>query len=324
MSEVMWVEKYRPKSLDDMVDQESIVSRLKMMLKTGGIPHLLFAGPPGTGKTAAILAVMHDLYGDENYRANYLELNASDERGIDVIRVRVKNFARTRSLGEAPFKMIILDEADNMTSEAQHALRRTMEMFVRTCRFCLICNYSNRIIEPVQSRCALFRFTPLSERDMAARLKYIAERENVDLTESGVKAILEVAEGDLRRAINLMQTTAALGKTLTYDSVYDVIGMVKPTDAQEMVKLALKENFIEARDILRRLLVDEGFSGDDILRQVYSAVLDSRLKERWKVKMIEVIGDVDYRIVSGADPEIQLSSLLAELTLIGSDMRDDY
>jgi len=324
MSEVMWVEKYRPRSLDEMVNQESVVSRLKGMLNTRDIPHLLFAGPPGTGKTAAILSFAHDFYGEENYRASCLELNASDERGIDVIRINVKNFARTRGLTEVPFKIIILDEADHLTDEAQHALRRTMEIFARTCRFCLICNYSSRIIQPIQSRCALFRFTPLRDEDLTSRLRYIAEREGVHLVKSGTEAILEVAEGDMRRAINTLQAAASFGKDVTYDSVYDVIGVVKPTDVLEIVKSALKAEFIEARSSLRRLLIDEGFSETDILREIYRVVLDSGMREKWKVKAIEAIGDADYRISSGADPEIQLSALLANLVSIGSDMKNDY
>jgi replication factor C small subunit len=323
MSDVMWVEKYRPKSLDEMVNQQSIISRLKAMVEKQGIPHLLFAGPPGTGKTATILAFAQDLYG-EGYATNVLELNASDERGIDVVRNRIKNFARTRSLAEVPFKIIILDEADNMTSEAQHALRRTMELFVRTCRFCLICNYSNRVIPPIQSRCALFRFTPLDHDDVVKRLLYIADREGVTVTDEGIEAILELVNGDLRRAINTMQAAASLGSGVTHDAVYDVNGRVTPSGALDMVKRALKEDFVGARVILRELLIEKGFSGSEILRQVHRVLLDSQLKADWMARIIHVVGDTDYRIAVGADAEIQLSTLLAEIALIGAEMRDGY
>ena len=319
MAELMWTEKYRPRSLEEMVNQEHVVPRLKSMLKNTDIPHLLFAGPPGTGKTAAILAFARDLYGEEKYRENCLELNASDSRGIDVIRTDVKNFARTLSLGEVPFKILILDEADSMTSEAQHALRRTMERFSRTCRFCLICNYSSRIIQPIQSRCALFRFTPLRRNDMADRLRYIANEEELDVEERGIEAILEIAGGDMREAINTLQTATAIGEKITYDSVYNVVGSVKPTEAADMVELALDGRFIQSREKLSRLLIDGGFSGTDILKQIHSFVLGSRLEEEWKVKLTEKIGEADYRIVSGADEEIQLSALLANFALIGSE-----
>lgn len=324
MSEVMWVEKYRPKTLGDMVNQESIVNRLKEMLKSKDIPHLLFAGSPGTGKTAAILAFARDFYGEENYKANSLELNASDERGIDVIRVNVKNFARTRGLTGSPFKIIILDEADHLTDEAQHALRRTMEVFARSCRFCLICNYSSRIIPPIQSRCALFRFTPLRDDDVSKRLREIAEKENVRLSEKGLEAILEVAEGDMRKAINTLQSSASSGKEVTYDTVYAVIGSIKPSDVLEVVKLALKSEFVEARNGLRRLLIEKGFSETDILREIYTVVLESGMKDKWKIKAVEAVGETDYRISTGADAEIQLSALLANLALIGFDMKNDY
>ena len=324
MSEVMWVEKYRPRSLDEMTNQKAVISRLKGMLNTRDIPHLLFVGSPGTGKTATILAFVRDFYGVDNSQANCLELNASDERGIDVVRNTVKDFARTRSLIEAPFKIIILDEADHLTDEAQHALRRTMELFAKTCRFCLICNYISRIIPPIQSRCALFRFVPLRDEHVTSRVRHIAEMEKVRLTEDGVEAILEVAGGDMRKAINILQTSASLRKDVTANVIYDVLGQIKPTDVLEIVKSALKTEFVEARQNLRRLLIDKGSSETDVLKGIHRVILDSGLKGKWRIKAIEAIGDADYRISSGADAEIQLSALLATLALIGYDMKDDY
>lgn len=320
---MMWVEKYRPKTLTEVINQQAVVSRLLEMLTANDLPHLLFIGPPGTGKTAVILAFAQDFYGI-NFQANCLELNASDERGINVIRVNVKNFARTRSLAEVPFKLIILDEADHLTSEAQHALRRTMENYARTCRFCLIGNYGSRIIQPIQSRCALFRFNPLNGEDTTKRLRYIAEKEQVQLTDGGVKAIIEASEGDLRRAINMLQASAVLGEEVTYQSVYDVMGLIRPIDLQKMITLALKAEFIPARDELRKLLIEKGYSETDLLQQMHRFILDSGLKEKWKVGLIEAIGDADFKITSGADPEIQLSALLAKMVLIGSELQNDY
>lgn len=320
MSIEMWAEKYRPRALDDIVNQTEIVNRLKSFVKMKSMPHCLFAGPPGTGKTTAALCLAHDLFG-ERYMDSIMELNASDERGIDVVRERVKTFARTRALGEAPFKILILDEADNMTSDAQQALRRTMERYTETCRFILVCNYSGKIIEPIQSRCAPFRFTPLSDEDLGKRLKYIAEKEKVILSEDGVKAILEICEGDMRKAINTLQAAAALGKKVEAKTVYAVLGRAHPEEVRELIRIALGGKFVEARDKLRSMLVEYGLSGSDIVKQIHSEALKLDIPEGWKPKLADAIGEVDFHISQGADEEVQLSALLARLVLAGEQIR---
>jgi replication factor C small subunit len=316
----MWAEKYRPKRLDEMVDQKEIVDRLRSFAKSRNVPHCIFAGPPGTGKTTAALCLARDLYG-ESYREHLMELNASDERGIDVVRETVKTFARVKSIGEIPFKILILDEADNMTSDAQQALRRTMERFTETCRFIMCANYSGKIIEPIQSRCAPFRFTHLPREEHDCHMKEIATKEKVKLSAEGLDAIFEVCSGDLRRAINTLQSAASLGKPIDAKVVYSVTGKASPADVQKMLKVAINGDFAEARKQLRDMIQKYGVAGSDILRQIHTEIFRAvEIPEKWKVRLAGVVGEVDFRLVEGADEEVQLSALLAGLVETGDEM----
>jgi len=316
----MWAEKYRPKTLDDMVDQKEIVERLKSFVKSRNVPHCIFAGPPGTGKTTAALCLARDLYG-EVYREHIMELNASDERGINVVRETVKTFARVRSIGEIPFKIMILDEADNMTSDAQQALRRTMERYTETCRFILCANYSGKIIEPIQSRCAPFRFTFLPREEHDKYLKHIAEEEGVKLIKDGLDAIFEVCGGDLRRAINTLQAAASLNKPVDAKVVYSIAGRASPADVQKMIETAMSGNFLEARKQLRDMVQKYGVAGSDIIRQIHTEIFRADIPEPWKLKLTDIVGEIDYRLVEGADEEVQLSALLARLVEAGYELR---
>ena len=321
IAELLWAEKYRPKTLDEIVDQEDIVNRLKKFVEEKNMPHLLFAGPPGTGKTTAAHCLAHDLFG-ENYRQYMLELNASDERGIDVIRSKVKEFARTRVPGNIPFKIVLLDEADNMTADAQQALRRLMEMYTASTRFILIANYPSKIIEPIQSRCAVFRFTPLKKEDVVSRLKWIAEQEKVKYQEDALETIYEISEGDMRRAINILQAAAALGE-VTVESVYKVVGLAHPREIRQMIQLALAGNFTEARDKLRQLMINYGLSGLDIIKQVHREIFspDIKLPDELKIMIADLAGEIQFRLVEGADDEIQLNAFLARLAYIGKKFK---
>ncbi len=318
--DILWVEKYRPRSLDDIVNQEEIVRRLKQFVRERNMPHLLFAGPPGTGKTTAAHALARDLYGD-NYRQYFLELNASDERGINVIREKVKEFARSRTPPGVPFKIVLLDEADNMTADAQQALRRLMELYTASTRFILIANYPSKIIDPIQSRCAFFRFTPLKKEDVVERLRFIADNEGVEYDIDALETIYEISEGDMRRAINVLQAAAALGK-VSVEAVFKVVGMARPREVREMIKTALSGDFAAARELLRKLMIEYGLSGSDVVRQIHREIFGGELKlpEEARVLIADYLGEIHFRLVEGSDDDIQLSAFLAWLAMLGKKL----
>ena len=322
MSNGMWSEKYRPQTLDDIVNQRDIVNRLKTFVTEKNIPHLLLVGPAGVGKTSSILALAHDLYGP-GYRNYVLELNASDERGINVIRDKVKNYARTAAMASSvSFKIIIMDEADHLTGDAQHALRRTMEVYTKTARFCLIGNYSENIIDPIQSRCSVFRYGSLDEEDIRDRLTLIAEKENLHIVDEGLDALFQATGGDLRKAINMLQAVSANGELVDDISVYSLLGSVRPDRVLSMIQLALDGKFLESREALRDILINQGLAPEDIIRITYREVMRHKsLTEQMKVRLSDVIGEVDYRLTQGSRPEIQLSTLLGHLSLVGDEAR---
>jgi replication factor C small subunit len=319
-AEEIWVEKYRPKKLSEIVGHGEIVSRLQSFVEKKSLPHLLFAGPPGSGKTTAALCIARELFG-EGWRQNFLELNASDERGIDTIRTKVKDYARTRPIGDVPYKLILLDESDALTSDAQHALRRTMEVYTHTCRFILDCNYSSRIIEPIQSRCAIFRFRKLNEENIGHYLKRIARAEKLTLAPDGIKAIAYVSEGDMRRATNIMQSASTLRRKVDEKAVYEVSAVARPEEVRQMLELALDGRFEEARNKLYNLLINQGLAGEDILDQIHREIFNLKIPEPVKVKLIDKVGEFDYRLTEGASERIQLEAALAHFVLIGDRLK---
>jgi len=311
---VVWAEKYRPQKLTEIINQKHAIERIKAFVKDKNIPHMLFAGPAGVGKTTTALVIAHELYG-KNWRGNTLELNASNERGIDVVRNKVKDFARTKTMSDVGYRMIILDEADALTSEAQQALRRTMETYANVSRFILICNWSSHIIEPIQSRCAIFRFRTLSEADQIKFLDRIVKDENLKIADTAKTALIYLAEGDLRKVANMLQASAALKKKITEDVVYDVTSQAKPEDVKNMIGLTLKGNFADARKILYDMLIKQGFSGEDIVREIHKQIYDLDITEQAKVELIQKTGEYEYRLSQGGTPVIQLEALLAQFLL---------
>ena len=309
----VWIEKYRPQTLDEVVGQESITERLKSYIDRDDLPHLLFSGPAGVGKTTCSVAIAKTIYG-EDWRENFLELNASDERGIDVVRDRIKNFARS-SFGGYDYRVIFLDEADSLTDDAQAALRRTMEQFSNNTRFILSCNYSSRIIDPIQSRCAVFRFSPIPDDALAERVRTIADTEGIEVTDDGIDALVYAADGDMRKAINGLQAAAVLGETVDEDAVYAITSTARPEEIQEMVTEALDGDFAAARGILDDLLTNKGLAGGDVIDQLHRAVWDFGLDDEATVRLMDRIGEADYRIAEGANEKVQLEALLASLAL---------
>jgi len=319
VSNIPWIEKYRPKRLDEIIGQNAIVERLKAFVKAKNFPNMIFSGPAGVGKTTAAIAFANELYGSE-LSSYFLETNASDARGIDVIRGRIKEFAKTLPMQSGLVKIAFLDEADALTPEAQHALRRTMERYSQTTRFIFSANYASKIIEPIQSRCVVLRFRPLNEDQVREYIKRIEKGEGLEIEDKAVDALIYVGEGDLRKLTNVLQGAAAMNTKITERQIYDIASRARPKEIISMLRYALSGDFTKARNELDKLMLENGMSGEDVLLQCYREVINMEISDKQKLELIKEIGDCNYKIVEGANERIQLEAMLAGIALSGAQM----
>ena len=305
----IWTEKYRPETFKEIKGQEIIVTRIKAMVEENNINNLLFAGPSGVGKSTLALVIARELFG-ESWKQSFLELNASDDRGIDVVRNTIKDFARTKAIS-GKFKIIFLDECDSLTKEAQQALRRTMENFSNNTRFILSANYSSKIIEPIQSRCTTFRFKPLEREDIEKIVKAIEKNEKLKVNTKAINALYEISEGDARKVGNILQSCAAISKEITPELVYQLVSAAQPKEIRNILETAIKGDFFSAKEKLLNTMLKHGLSGLDIIKQIQKEIWNLDIEEKQKIKLVDKCGEIEFRMVEGSDEFLQLETLLA-------------
>jgi replication factor C small subunit len=312
------IEKYRPKKLDEVIGQYEIIKRLKKYVERKNVPNLLLTGPRGSAKTASAHCIARELFKDD-FSLNFKEFNASDERGINTVRDKIKDYANVKSIGDVKFKIILLDEAESLTSDAQNALKRTLEIYTNSCRFILTCNYSSKIIEPLQSRCAIYRFKKLSPQNIMKICKNVCDKESIQVQQEVLESIAYVSDGDARRAIGIIETARLTSESniITIDDIYQVASLIDKKTIIDIIKTALSGNFVSARIMIDDLLID-GLSSLDIIKQTMDRVEDMSIDDKTKIELICIIGEAHWRISEGEDDAIGLHHMIANIAQLGS------
>jgi replication factor C subunit 2/4 len=318
-----WVEKYRPKQLSDIVGNTDSVNKLQAIAQQGNLPNLIITGPPGTGKTTSVLALAHELLGS-SYKNAVLELNASDSRGIDAVRSEIKTFAQTRvTLPQGKHKIVILDEVDSMTKAAQQSLRRIMEIYAHTTRFALACNISSKIIEPIQSRCAILRFTKLDDNELMDRLRVVLQEENItNYDDTGLKALLFTAQGDMRQALNNLQSTWSSFQQITAETVYKVVDQPHPDKIHTCLKFCNQHELRNAIEILQ-VLYKQGYSTQDLLNSVFYVCKFADIPEHKRLEFIKCIASAQLKLAEGCDSFLQITAMLSQMCIVSDDVAGD-
>ncbi|CAG5108499.1 Similar to RFC5: Replication factor C subunit 5 (Homo sapiens) [Cotesia congregata] len=306
-----WVEKYRPSTLDDLISHEDIIKTINKFINENQLPHLLFYGPPGTGKTSTILACAKKLYKPAQFNSMVLELNASDDRGIGIVRGQILSFASTGTMYRSGFKLIILDEADAMTNDAQNALRRIMEKYTENVRFCIICNYLSKIIPALQSRCTKFRFGSLNSEQILPRLEHVVKEENIKITEDGKRALMELSGGDMRKVLNVLQSTWLAFGDVTETNVYSCVGHPLPIDIKNIVNWLLNEQYFSAYSKINDLKIKKGLALQDILTQLHLLVNKIEFPDNIIMELIIKLAQIEKQTAAGCNEAVQLNALVS-------------
>ncbi|XP_059617806.1 replication factor C subunit 5 [Phlebotomus argentipes] len=307
-----WVEKYRPSTLDELISHEEIISTITKFIDEGQLPHLLFYGPPGTGKTTTILACIRKLYNPGEFNSMVLQLNASDDRGINIVRGQILTFASNKTIFSGGVKLIILDEADAMTNDAQNALRRIIEKYTDNVRFCIICNYLSKIIPALQSRCTRFRFAPLHAKQILPRLDYVIREENVSATEDGKQALMTLSGGDMRKVLNVLQSTWMAFKSVTEENVYTCVGHPQKEDIKHITTWLLNEpDFADTVRNIQNLKTLKGLALQDIITEIHGYVHRMELPPRVLCVILIKLAEIEERLAIGCNENPQLSALVS-------------